>query len=159
MRALEPSKYSVRPEYKEDETMLKRLLVMSLLAALALSMTACGQQGAADEADPNNPAAGISPQRGMMELEGDRVNAVGLLQWVELEGGFWAVTEVPMPEDETSDIIAVIANGAEYQDELAALEGRDVVVSGTRFDGMSIRMAGPEIEMDSVAEVGQGPAE
>ena len=77
--------------------MLKRLLVMSLLAALALSMTACGQQSAGDEADPSNPAAGTSPPQGLMELEGDKVNAVGLLQWVEIEGGFWAVTEVPMP--------------------------------------------------------------
>lgn len=144
--------------------MLKRLMVLALVAALAMALVACGQQPTVDEPVPGDqgagdPAAGIAPQRGLMELEGDRVNAVGALEWIDLEGGFWAVTDGPTPEGEAAEVFAVIANGQEYQSELEALDGKDVIVSGTRLDGASIRMAGPEMQMDDVQEVGRGPAE
>jgi hypothetical protein len=139
--------------------MLKRLLIIALAASLTLALAACGQQDADNGTTPGDPSAGLVPQRGLMEVEGDRVNAVGTLEWIDLEGGFWAVTDGPTPEGDAAEVFAVIANGAEYQDELAALEERDVVVSGTRLDGASIRMSGPEMEMDSVQELGGGPAE
>lgn len=133
--------------------MLKRLFALGLLAGLVLVLGAC-----APSADDGDGAAGVQPERGLTDFDGSRVEAAGVLEWVELEGGFWAVTRGATEDDQAADVIVVLANGDEFRDELAPLEGRDVVVTGTRLDGVSIRMAGPEIEMDSIEELSDSPA-
>ena len=49
--------------------------------------------------------------------------------------------------------MAVIANGDEFEQQLESLKGQQVRVIGTRFDGVSIRMAGPEIVAEKVEAV------
>ena len=45
---------------------------------------------------------------------------------------------------------AVVANGADFAQQFKELEGLSVIVTGTRLDGASIRMAGPEIQATTV---------
>lgn len=144
--------------------MFKRAFVLVLVVSVAAALVACEPQardtpnGQPQNGETQNGDAGaMQPQRGLMEVEGDRVNAVGELEWIDLEGGFWAVTQGQAAQDEAADVIAVIANWQEYEDQLEPLEGQLVIVTGTRLDGASIRMAGPEIEMESVGAMGQMP--
>ncbi len=132
--------------------MATRILAVALAASLALVLVGCAPPDGPPTEVPNgnadvpDDAARLAP--GLYELEGDTMQAIGMLAWVDLEGGFWAVVDPAAEVDEAANI-AVIANGDELHDVLAPLEGRAVSIVGERFDGVSIRMAGPEI----VAEV------
>lgn len=88
---------------------------------------------------------------GLNELEDGTVQAVGILKYSDLEGGFWMITGAPgQPEDKA---IAVIANSADFEDQIKALEGKSVLAEGKKLDGASVRMAGPEIEITSIKEI------
>jgi hypothetical protein len=78
--------------------------------------------------------------------------AIGTLEWVDLEGGFWAIIDGSQ-SDTAGGTVVVIADPTGFESELDALRGRAVSVIGTRFDGASIRMAGPEIEITSIEEI------
>jgi hypothetical protein len=137
--------------------------MMSVILALsfALLLVACSPADEPDvDAPGDDPSTGLRLAPGLYDLEDGRVQAVGTLEWVDLEGGFWAVTDGTAAGDEGGNV-AVIANGDELDDELSALDGRTVSVIGERFDGASIRMAGPEIIAETVEEIDdtQGAAE
>lgn len=117
-----------------------RAHIVSIMLAVALASLLIGCASPAEEAPPMDTVR----EPGLYDLEGDAVEAVGTVSWIDLEGGFWAIT------DEAGTNVAVIANGDELHDELSALEGEDVSVTGERFEGMSIRMAGPEIVAESI---------
>ena len=55
----------------------------------------------------------------------------------------------------------MIANGADCAQQLKDHGGLTMIVTGTRLDGASTRMAGPEIEATAVvaASDASGPAE
>ncbi|MBA4371104.1 MAG: hypothetical protein C0418_05965, partial [Coriobacteriaceae bacterium] len=78
--------------------------------------------------------------------------AIGTLRYVELEGGFWVVT------DDTATggggTVAVLVGAEDLGVDLKALSGRYVAANGTRLEGASIRMAGPEIQVTAISEVG-----
>ncbi len=94
---------------------------------------------------------------GVTDLAEGRSRAVGVLGYSELEGGFWALYDVePGEVPEGSPVVAVIANMGELDTSACSLEGKLVVADGVMSDGVSIRMAGPEIIADDVYEV---PAE
>jgi hypothetical protein len=134
-----------------------RMITLILALSLALVLVACSPADEPDVETPaDDPAAGIRLAPGLYELEGGSVQAVGTLEWVDLEGGFWAVTDGTAAGDEGGNV-AVIANGDELDDELSALDGRTVSVIGERFDGASIRMAGPEIIAETVEEIDDTP--
>ncbi len=94
------------------------------------------------------------PVPGLYELDDGRLRAVGTLARIDLEGGFWALVEPSADEAESgssaSTILAVIANPEEVMTELADLEGSYVAATGTPFDGVSIRMAGPELVVTTI---------
>ena len=46
--------------------------------------------------------------------------------------------------------MAIIANGDDFAQRFKELEGLSVIVTGTRLEGASTRMAGPEIQATSV---------
>jgi len=96
---------------------------------------------------------GLRLANGLYDQEDGTVIALGTLEWIELEGGFYALTGSP----EGDGNIAVIANADDFADELDALLGKTVSVTGTRFDGASIRMAGPEVVITSVEEISDTP--
>jgi hypothetical protein len=58
-------------------------------------------------------------------------------------------------------VVAVIANGAAYADQFTQHPGLSFIVDGTRLDGASTRMAGPEITATRVTLAAEdvGPAE
>jgi len=140
--------------------MLTRTIALLLALSLALTLAACSPADEPDVGAPetpmDDPAAGIGLAPGIYELEDGIVQAIGTLEWVDLEGGFWALTDGTAAGDEGGNV-AVIANGDELQITLEPLEGRQVSVTGERFEGASIRMAGPEIIAETVEEIDDTP--
>ncbi|MBS3957580.1 MAG: hypothetical protein KGZ40_08685 [Clostridiales bacterium] len=133
--------------------MFTRILALVLALSLALVLVGCAaadrssdvQNGAVD-----TPGTELRLAPGLYDLEGGTVQAIGTLTWVDLEGGFWAVVDTTGAEDTN---VAVIANADEVANVLAPLEGRQVSVVGERFEGMSIRMAGPEVIAETIEEI------
>jgi hypothetical protein len=111
---------------------------------------------------PGEPAVGSRLAPGLYEQPDGSVQAVGTLEWSDLEGGFWTVIGGTEATGDVGKVVAVLANGAEFQSELEPLKGRAVFVDGTRSDGASTRMAGPEITVTKVTAADDGtpgPAE
>lgn len=136
-------------------------LVLALAFVMALALTACATS-------PKEPDVGVPPADGgaasgsrlapgLYDIDGGKAQAVGTLEWKDLEGGFWAIVGGTESEGNLGTVVAVIANGADFADQLEGLEGRTVMATGTRLDGASIRMAGPEVEIDSVEEISDTP--
>lgn len=98
---------------------------------------------------------------GLYDLDDGTVQAVGTVEYLDLEGGFWAVIGGGEAEGDVGKLVAVVANGDDYAQVFKELEGLSVIVTGTRLEGASTRMAGPEIEATSVvaARGAAGPAE
>ena len=149
------------------------LLVLGVvIAALSAALTGCGE-GATDEpsapsasSTPGSaPAGGTKMAPGLYDLEDGTAQAVGTVEYRDLEGGFWAVIGGTEAEGDVGKVVAVIVNGDDYAAQFKELEGLSVIVTGTRLEGASTRMAGPEITATSVvaasdAAPGQkGPAE
>ncbi len=134
-----------------------------LLLVLGLSAAGCASSGSADDPgddaaqDDEVPAAPFA-EPGLSE-DADGAVAYGTLVYRDLEGGFWGVADgLPDEVDETTPLVVVIANPGDLDDSFCAMKNDYVRVTGVMVEGVSIRMAGPEIEADAVvaAEV---PAE
>lgn len=110
---------------------------------------------------PGDASTGSRLAFGLYDLEDGTVQAIGTLEWVDLEGGFWAIKGGTEAEGDAGKIVAVIGDVGSLDAELKALEGKTVQVKGTRLEGVSVRMAGPEIAVSSVEEISDtpGPAE
>ena len=91
----------------------------------------------------------------LYDYDGGLKEAVGVLAYRDLEGGFWAVAETSDASqvDSVSNVVVVIAADAESEELLATLDGRYVSVVGAYDDGPSIFMAGPMLQMESIATV------
>lgn len=143
------------------KTTLTRIALIALAAALgALVLVGCAATDdpgvpVTDAPATDDPAAGLRLAPGLYDLKDGTVQALGTLEWQDLEGGFWALTG--SMESEGNGIIAVLNNGAELDAELRPLEGKTVMVTGTRFEGASIRMAGPEVIVESFEEISDTP--
>lgn len=131
---------------------LKTTFVAALALALALVLVACsagnGDSATPDTGSPDvgSPAAGLRLAPGLYDLGDGTVQAVGTLAYTDLEGGFWLIVDGTADDD----TVVVIANGDELDATLKPLEGLSVVATGMRFDGVSIRMAGPEMEVETI---------
>jgi hypothetical protein len=145
------------------------LVIATVIATLPAALAGCGA-GAADK--PPSPSASSTPggapagstklAPGLYDLEDGTVQAVGTVEYRDLEGGFWAVIGGTEAEGDVGKVVAVIANGGEYAQQLKGLEGLSAIIDGTRLDGASTRMAGPEIEATRViaaSDAPPGPAE
>lgn len=136
-------------------------LVLALILVIALALTACAKSpeepNAVTPPADSGAAAGSRLAPGLYDIEGGTVQAIGTLEWKDLEGGFWAIIGGTESEGNLGTVVAVIANGADFADQLEGLDGRTVMATGTRLDGASIRMAGPEIEIDSISEITDTP--
>jgi len=135
-----------------------QIMALAFALMLALILVACSAAGTSTATSPSQPDgsstnAGSELAPGLFEMEGGTVQAVGTLRWVELEGGFWALIDDSAAGGESGLTIAVIANGDELDSELSPLEGQKVRVIGRRFEGASIRMAGPEIIAETVEQL------
>ena len=146
------------------------LLVLGVvIAALSAALTGCGA-GATDESPAPSasstpggaPAGGTKMAPGLYDLEDGTAQAVGTVEYRDLEGGFWAVIGGTEAEGDVGKVVAVIVNGDDYAAQFKELEGLSVIVTGTRLEGASTRMAGPEITATSVvaaSDAAPGPAE
>ena len=132
-----------------------QIMALAFALMLALILVACSAAGTSTTTSPSQPdegstGAGSELAPGLFEMEGGTVKAIGTLEWVDLEGGFWALVDNSAAGGENGSTVAVIANGDELDSELSQLEGQRVSVIGKRFEGVSIRMAGPEIIVETV---------
>lgn len=143
------------------------LAIISIVIVMALA--GCAAEQAAEPTPPEpsvetptDPAAGGTRLAfGLYDLEDGTVQGVGTLEYVELEGGFWALVGGTAAEGTEGETVAVIANSKEFEDRLKPLSGKTVMITGKRLDGASVRMAGPEVEITDVQEISDtpGPAE
>lgn len=132
---------------------LQALVVGTIICVMA---SACSSGSVAPET-ADDPEADGSFEIGFHDLGSGRSRAVGVLAYSDLEGGFWALFETaPGSGQSTTGLVAVIANMESIDVSPEALAGKVVAADGVLFDGVSIRMAGPEIIADDVYEV---PAE
>lgn len=154
----------IQDKYSDNDRgapMHTRILTALLALSLAFVPVACSSAVEPDEGTSGTPGEGpgmeIGLAPGLYDLEDGTAQAIGTLEWVDLEGGFWALTGGTAAEGDEGTTVAVIANGDELQDTLAPLEGRQVSIIGERFEGASIRMAGPEIVAETVEEMSDTP--
>ena len=138
-------------------------------AILLLTTAACGGDPAPETRSPaaqpspagSAPPAGTKLAAGLYDLADGTVQAVGTVEYRDLEGGFWVVIGGTEAEGDAGTVVAVIANGADYADQFTQHPGLSFIVDGTRLDGASTRMAGPEITATRVTPAAEdvGPAE
>lgn len=150
--------------------MYARILAFALVIALGAAMVGCATQDAAepdDTPETNAPGAPVDDgtdeaadesgelrlANGLYDQADGSVMVLGTLEWVDLEGGFYAVTGAPGD----GGTIAVVANADEFASELEELTGSTVFINGTRFEGASIRMAGPEVVIESIEKIDDTP--
>jgi hypothetical protein len=139
--------------------MTSRITAVLVALVLALTLIACSPDSGTGSGVPpvDGGASGLRLAPGLYDLEDGTVQAIGTLEYRELEGGFWAIIGGTEGDGNLGEVAAVISNADEFADELEVLEGRTVSVLGTRFEGASIRMAGPEITVTSIEEISDTP--
>lgn len=140
---------------------IRRPRTRHMLAAagviLAALLAACAAPPAAPPSAPTPPAPAPRPggtviRPGLYDLGNGRKRAVGYLVHRTIEGGFWAVTQTAPGQAATSTTNVAVLVGAEGLGvDLKALDGRYVAAEGTALNGVSTRMAGPEIGVRSIA--------
>ena len=109
---------------------------------------------------PSGPAEGTKLAPGLYDLADGTVRAVGTVEHRDLEGGFWAVVGGTQAEGDLGEIVAVLVNGDDYAELFTQNEGLAFIIDGTRADGVSTRMAGPEITATTVTLASDlGPAQ
>ena len=109
---------------------------------------------------PSGPAEGTKLAPGLYDLADGTVRAVGTVEHRDLEGGFWAVVGGTQAEGDLGEIVAVLVNGDDYAELFTQNEGLSFIIDGTRADGVSTRMAGPEITATTVTLASDlGPAQ
>ena len=145
------------------------LLVFAAVIATLLAALAGCSPGAPDATPPPSasstpsgaPAGATKMTPGLYDLEDGTVRAVGTVEHRDLEGGFWAIIGGTEAEGDVGKVVAVVANGDQFAQRFKELEGLSAIVTGTRLEGASTRMAGPEISATSVvaASDAAGPAE
>jgi hypothetical protein len=145
--------------------MRSRVMLLLGFAVAALMLTGCSSApnsttGSKPEASPptgapdtQSPAAGTRLAPGLYELADGSAQAVGVLEYRNLEGGTWVIVGGTEAEGNVGEVVAVVANPTEFEAPLKELKGQLVVASGTKLDGASIRMAGPEIEIKSIEAI------
>ncbi len=120
------------------------------------------QPAQAPAGDPTGgPAAGMKLAPGLYDQPDGTVQAIGTLEYRDIEGGTWVILDGTLAEGDVGSVAAVIANADELKAQLEPLKGLAVIANGTRVKGASVRMAGPEISVTSISGATDtpGPAE
>jgi hypothetical protein len=139
-----------------------RIILLALTALLSLALLAgCGSGddtasgGSTSSLGAVDDAATPAPP-GLYDLPDGRKQALGVLEYRDLEGGFWAVVQAyPGQPTTQAGVVAVLANAEALEVDLEALEGSYVRADGKVLEGASVRMAGPELEVDELAPVSE----
>ena len=118
---------------------------MVVAAAILLPSTAaCGGDPAPETRSPGtqpspagSSAAGTSLAAGLYDLADGAVQAIGTVEYRDLEGGFWVVIGGTEAEGDAGTVVAVIANGADYADQFTQHRGSRsswTAAAGRRLD-------------------------
>ena len=135
----------------------------STLIALVLAFALVGCATSPEPGTGSTPpvdgggASGSRLAPGLYDLEDGTVQALGTLEYRDLEGGLWAIVGGTESEGNLGEVVAVVANPDEFADQLEALKGKTVLVTGTRSEGVSVRMAGPEVVVTAIEEISDTP--
>lgn len=143
--------------------MIARIGLTLTAVALAGSLVACSASSTQPAETPKpmppaeqpagDPAAGAKMAPGAFEQTDGTTQILGNLEYRDLEGGTWLITGGTQAEGTEGEVLAVIANAADLESELQALKGQQVLATGKKLDGASVRMAGPEYEISEIAAV------
>jgi hypothetical protein len=89
---------------------------------------------------------------GITEWADGTVEVTGYVQWMELEGGFWALVDRAAHVDGSRQpkVVAVLLPGPVSETTISTFNGSYVVARGRMQGGASIRMAGPEVVVDKL---------
>ena len=119
------------------------LLVLAVvIATLPAALAGCGA-GATDESPAPSasstpggaPAGGTKMAPGLYDLEDGTAQAVGTVEYRDLEGGFWAVVGGTEAEGDVGKVVAVIVNGDDFAAQFKELEGLSVDRDGHQTRG------------------------
>ena len=123
--------------------MLMRIVSALLVLTTAGSFVGCTPATGGD-------ATKLEP--GLTQLADGSAQAIGTLEYRDLEGGMWVILGGSQAAGGAAKTVAVIANARDIGSTLQTLEGNQVIAKGTKLDGASIRMAGPEIIVTSIVK-------
>lgn len=136
------------------------LVTVVLLAIVAGTLVGCTSNPKSTDGSPatgTSPAgqpptsSGLLAAPGLYEVEGGKTQALGTLDYRDLEGGFWAVVDTADPEKAAAAaVVAVVPNAATLGVDLDSMKGSYVSVIGKKLEGVSTRQAGPEIEAERI---------
>jgi hypothetical protein len=146
---------------------IARISTVLLIFALAISVAGCAEKPPQDSgttppvAQPPGGAAGTQLAPGLYKQADGTAQAIGKLDYRDLEGGTWVIIGGTEATGDAGKTIAVVANAADLGSKLDELKGSQVVVTGEMLDGASIRMAGPEMKVSNIekAAVSADPAQ
>lgn len=128
-------------------------IAFALVLFAALAVSGCAATETTTTAPPpavDGAASGSRLAPGLYDLADGTAEAYGTLEWIDLEGGFWAVIGGTEATGDVGTTVAVIANAGKEDPTYVALARTSVRVVGSRLSGASVRMAGPEIEASSI---------
>jgi hypothetical protein len=137
------------------------IITAACLAALVLAACTTPQpQPLPSPAPSPAPSAPSAHAPGLEKHTDGTADAWGYVTPIQLEGGFWAVTTLPVTNKSAASkdygsIVVVLIPGAVSEAAFASAESTFVHVSGALSTGPSVRMAGPEM---TVAKMEPAPA-
>jgi hypothetical protein len=136
---------------------IARIGTALLVFALAISLSACAAEKPPQDSgktpsvsQPPGGAAGTQLAPGLYKQADGTAQAIGTLDYRDLEGGTWVILGGSEATGDAGKTIAVIANVADLGSKLDELKGSQVVATGEMLDGVSIRMAGPEMKVMTI---------
>ncbi len=127
---------------------LMRIVGVLCAGALLLPIGCAAAPPTPPAPPPQGPRGGLPPKTGVETLPGGRVIARGWVNETDLEGGTWLLEDQPPASSIEHTTVAVLLPGTVTVDELSRVRGTYVGAEGVLQQGVSIRMAGPEIVVD-----------
>jgi hypothetical protein len=170
------------PMMKRVLSMSTAMVVLALLLASTFALAACtdGSDGATttlpatqtsatgttssagttsstgDSSDSSEQPSGETPKPGLYEQNDGTVQAVGILTYRDLEGGFWAVVETTdAAQADNADIIAVLGSSDQMPGPIGSYEDNYVSVIGLPLSS-SVYQAGQFVELQSIRTLDAG---
>jgi hypothetical protein len=136
-----------------------RALAAAAIVALAVSVVTCAPAASPSASAPAVPTSAPVPggpavrRPGLERPASGPAVAYGWVVHETIEGGFWALVDgPPSPASaEQPKVVVVLLAGRVPEAEIARLEGSFARASGKVSDGVSVRMAGPEMKVDTIA--------
>lgn len=126
------------------------LLLACAAAVLAACTASTGGSFGPGTARAPETTAGVTPAPGLTRLGGGRAVGYGWLVETDLEGGMWQVVDQPASSDVAAKVVAVLLPGKVTVEQLDRVRGTFVGAEGVLQEGVSIRMAGPELVVDAL---------